>query len=171
MDDGVLKEMIILNLDVIEHAATKLIARGIASLSVVCGCSDLEIQEIERLSEVKLPLTYRQFLEQMGKSTGDFLAGTDYHFPDLLQLRQQAERLLQENKAQVSLSREDFVFAMHQGYQFLFFETNISDDPAVFLYEEDEQKFKKVCDHFSEWLVTSVEDEVASNQASSHRDK
>ena len=145
----------------VEQATSKLINEGIASLDVVIGCSEGEIKEIERKYEIKLPLIYRQFLGSMGKVAGDFLAGTDYQFPVLLELREQAISLLDESNANLSLDKNDFVFLVHQGYQFMFFKTRSSKDPAVFLYEENKQEFKKVYNHFSEWLLASVKDEIA----------
>ena len=58
------------------------------------------------------------------------------------------------------LSKHDFVFLVHQGYQFLFFDTIYADDPPVFLYSDNEHEPKKIFDHFSEWLLAAVDDEI-----------
>jgi hypothetical protein len=94
----------------------------------------------------------------MGRSAGEFLVGTDFLFPDVLTLRGQAEGLLRECAAPLVLDPADFVFAMHQGYQFLFFRCDGSDDPPVFHYQ-DGDSFTRVADRFSAWLAYCVVDE------------
>jgi hypothetical protein len=60
----------------------------------------------------------------------------------------------------LALDPADFVFAVHQGYTFLFFRCGGSDDPPVFLYEEGETRFRQVADSFSAWLVGCAQDEI-----------
>lgn len=147
----------------IEEAATQLINANVASTNTINGCTKNEIEQIEAIFDINLPTVYRQFLKRMGKSAGDFLVGTDYLFPDLLKLRKIAEDLIEDCSAQFILNKLDFVFAAHQGYQFLFFRvSDSSDDPAVFYFLEGEEEPKQVFNHFSEWLLECVFDEIAA---------
>ncbi len=151
-----------MNQDTVESAAMQLIAEGVASQDSVKGCSEAEIAEIEKMCGIKLPAIYRQFLKRMGKEAGSFLDGTNYLYSTLPSLRRQAETLLKECNTHLSLDKNDFIFAVHQDYQFLFFNVQTSDDPAVFLYLEFEKSFKQVYNHFSEWLLACVSDEIAA---------
>jgi hypothetical protein len=151
-----------MNQDTVESAVMQLIAEGVASQDSVKGCNEAEIAEIEKMYGLKLPTIYRQFLKRMGKEAGSFLDGTNYLCSTLSSLRRQAETLLKECNAQLSLDKNDFIFAVHQGYQFLFFNAQTSADPAVFLYLEYENSFKQVYSHFSEWLFACVSDEIAA---------
>jgi hypothetical protein len=72
--------------------------------------------------------------------------------------------LLRQSKAKVALDESDFVFAVHQGYQFLFFKSGMQD-PAVFLFLEGEENFEKVAQRFSDWLIGCVSDEIARERS------
>jgi SMI1/KNR4 family protein SUKH-1 len=150
----------------VERAVTRLIAAGLADPATIQGCRDEDIERLERESGVALPIAYRLFLRRMGRSAGAFLVGTDFRFADLGGLLRQAEQLLQETQSPFRLKDADFVFAVHQGYQFLFFDTTESDDPAVWLYDDGEAAPREVFDHFSEWLEASVSDEIGARSAS-----
>jgi hypothetical protein len=144
----------------VERAVTRLIEAGLAEPASICGCREEEIRRLEEGLGVALPASYGQFLARMGRSAGAFLTGTDFLFADLGGLRLQAEELLHETKADFCLKDTDFVFVVHQGYQFLFFDTKDSDDPAVWHYEEGDAAPRKVFSHFSEWLDACVSDEI-----------
>jgi hypothetical protein len=91
--------------------------------------------------------------------------GTDFLFADLGGLRLRAQQSPHETKASFRLKDRDFVFAAHQGYEFLFFDAQESDDPAVWHCEEGDSAPQKVFSHFSEWLDACVSDEVEAYSA------
>ena len=150
--------------DPIQQATARLTAAGLASLTTLIGCTEAEIRQIEHQYAVQLPEMYRQFLLQMGKAAGSFLKGSDLFFPEVLGLRKQAEAILADSDTPFTLTKEDFVFLVHQGYEFLFFPTGASGDPPVWLYLEDETGPEKLFDHFSVWLLASVSDEIQAEQ-------
>jgi hypothetical protein len=152
----------ILEKSIIEEAAMQLINANMASISTMKGCTESEIEQIESAFGINLPTVYKHFLERMGKSAGDFLVGTEYLFPDLLKLRKMAEDLLESCSAQFILHKSDFVFAAHQGYQFLFFRASDSSDPPIFYFLEGEEEPTQVFDHFSEWLLECLSDEITT---------
>ena len=151
--------------DFIDKIIFMLTSAGLLISDELKGCSITDIDQIELKYNKKLPNAYKCFMQRAGKNCGRFLSGTDILFPDILQLREQALRLLKECKANISLSSEDFVFAMHQGYQFLFFKLNESDDPPIFLYVEGNLEFEMVANSFSEWLVGCAQDEIDAANA------
>jgi hypothetical protein len=153
--------------DAVDEAAEQLTAAGLASQGQVEGCSEADIAGLEATLGVKLPAVYRRFLARMGRSAGELLVGTDFLFHDLPTLRQQAERLLEQQGARVTLDAQAFVFAVHQGYQFLFFETDGGPDPEVFLFVDGENEPQKVADSFSTWLTGCVADEIVAARTSS----
>jgi SMI1-KNR4 cell-wall len=128
-----------------------LIESRVESFVSIQGCSTIEVDEIEKKFMLKLPLEYREFLSVFGKETANFLSGSDFTYPRVLELRESAQRLLDETDSPYSLKETDFVFFMHQGYAFLFFTVDGSPDPPVMRYHE----FEEVCQvtkSFSEWL-------------------
>jgi len=145
----------------IEQAAKRLIDSGLASPRDMKGCTAGEIEQIESAYRIHLPAAYVAFMTRMGKGAGRFLEGSDFFFPAPLNLRADAERLLEECNAKFSFKKTDFVFGGHQGYQFLFLSTEVSDDPPVFIYVEEEDP-RQVYDRFSEWLLGCVADDIAA---------
>jgi SMI1/KNR4 family protein SUKH-1 len=150
--------------DVIDRAARKLIDCGLASPNDLKGCTPEEIATIESVAGVILPETYKRFLEVMGKSTGSFLEGTDFLYPDVMTLRAQADALARDSGGALSLT--DFVFAGHQGYEFLVIECKAGLDPPVRRVSEAENP-AQVFPSFSEWLSAAVSDEVAATDSPS----
>ena len=146
--------------DEVDEVIGQLAVGGVVAPASVRGCSDADIVALENELGVTLPRTYRSFLAKMGKSAGDFLCGTDFLYPDL-PLRRYAEDLLSDSEEPLALEPDDFVFAMHQGYSFLFFRCGISDDPPVFLYDENKPSFERVAYSFSSWLASAARDEIA----------
>ena len=151
--------------DLITAAIARLTDAGLVQADQLKGCAQADIETIQAKYDLKLPATYRDFLTFMGRSAGKFLMGTDYLFPDVLTLREQADRLLRECEVKATLGKEDFVFAAHQGYQFLFFNSRSSPDPEIFLYEEGEADFRSVADSFSKWFADCVQDEIEAFKA------
>jgi SMI1-KNR4 cell-wall len=155
--------------DAIDRAAARLIDAGLGDEAAFRGCRDDEIDHLESSLGVKLPSIYRRFLARMGRSAGAFLSGTDFLFAGLPELRRQAERLLEEANVSFRLAEADFVFAVHQGYQFLYFTTGQLDDPAVWQFAEGVSEPRCVFDHFSHWLSACTSDEIAAWQDTSRR--
>lgn len=121
------------------------------------GCDDEEISKLEQFFEIKLPAAYIEFLSLMGKYSGPLNVGTDCFYEDLFELRELAEELLVENSIEYALSPYSFVFEMHQGYQFLFFESNQGDNPAVFSFSEgSDLGVHLVFDTYSEYWLKIV---------------
>src|SRR6266571_2080519 len=121
----------------IEQLAQDIVSNGLAKPTDFVGCSPVEIESLQEALGLTLPETYRERLEIMGRSAGRYLAGSDAFYPDLLELRQQAEELLSENGHPFSLPEDAFVFLVHQGYQFLYFRAvPLDQDPPVIYYLE-----------------------------------
>lgn len=148
----------------------KLLQSGLATNANLQGCSASEIGSIEAASKVALPPAYKEFLRTIGKNAGEFLTGEDVFYPDILDLRQAADELLVESRAGFALPETAFVFLMHQGYQFMFFDAaGGGDDPAIFHYVEKQAKPAEVFSHFSEWLKAVLDDEIEISKSMQER--
>lgn len=138
-------------------------AAGLAAADTTRGCTAQEVAEVEATLRVRLPNAYREFLGLCGKQAGEFLSGTGWTFPAILALKESAATLLSECGTQQKLSPSDFVFATHQGYQFLFFDCQSGQDPPVFRFVEGDQSAQQVFDSFSTWFLQCAEDEIAAH--------
>ena len=144
----------------IEIARKELLNAGLAQASSFVGCTEEEINSLERTFALCLPRCYREFLALMGRSAGEFMEGTDYSFPGLLVFRKDAERLLHSGQSEFRLATPAFVFAFHQGYTFLFFDSEIND-PPVLMFTESAKKPTKISNSFSDWLLNAVQEDIA----------
>ena len=112
-----------------------------------------QIKEIEQFYGLIFPATYRQWLLKNNCQPAGNFVGSDCHCSVLLNLKESAEELLNEYGQTFVLGKEDFVFLMHQGYQFLYFKADgSSDDPPVYHYLEGWDNPKQIANSFSEWL-------------------
>lgn len=147
----------------VKTAKSKLLEGGLARQDSFKGCTEEEIESLERRFGLRLPQCYRDFLAVMGRAAGDFLVGTDYSFPKLLEFRKDAEELLRTSQSDFKLTPTAFVFMLHQGYTFLFLDCDDDpDDPPVFMFTEAEKELRKVSDSFSAWLLTAVQEDIAA---------
>lgn len=103
----------------------------------ILGCNLNEIEEIKVAQKVsKLPSIYEQFLLAMGKSSGDLYIGEDVHYHRLLLIKEFFNQELQTYKVSFSLPNDIFVFMSHHDVAFLYFLTESSDDPEIYVFEE-----------------------------------
>lgn len=72
----------------IEEFEKELIKSGLATKESLQGCNEAEIQQIMKSQNVDtLPLYYREFLQIAGKNFGKLKIGTNFHYPDILNIR------------------------------------------------------------------------------------
>lgn len=146
----------------IDSIIETLTRRGICTPRNVAGCSDQEIELIEKHVGKVLPGVYRQFLATLGKCAGRFFLGSDILFPEILNQSDYISELFDEDgfdrKTKVDgIPVEDFVvFAGHQGYQFLLIPSGLTDDPPVYRYVEGSCQLERIATSLSEFLTHSA---------------
>ena len=111
-----------------------------------------DIAALEKVIGRKLPLQYREFLLGIGFGAGRFLQGTDIFLPSIEGLKTDAEELLRENNEGTELEEADFVFFMHQGYEFAYFNMSAGDDPPIYQYVEGNGPPVLAWNSFSDFL-------------------
>lgn len=92
----------------------------------------------------------------MGNGTKNgFLQGHSCFLNELPNLKVWADELLKENTSKLSLTPNDFVFWMSQGYMFTFFKLDEGNDPSVYFYTEftNPSNFVKIANSFTEFLT------------------
>lgn len=139
---------------IVEQLRDNLIENKLAFPKNIRGCSEIDIRELEKHFDVKLPLIYKDFLRIMGRQAGEYQRGTDIYYNDLFDLRKQFEEILRENNNPFLLKSSIFVFSGHQGIIFHFFDTEEDFiDPPVYGYLEGETNIKLVYETYSKYLM------------------
>src|SRR5215472_12204415 len=106
--------------DIVTDLYRRLIAVRVAKPEEIIGCSDEEVELVEKKYDVVFPTSYRLFLKTFGKAAGDFLRDADYLYDSLLTLTDEAKELMPDNGEPV-LPDRTFVFSMRYREQFVFF--------------------------------------------------
>jgi hypothetical protein len=122
------------------------------------GANADEIGELEADAGGRLPRTYRRFLEVMGRSAGALLRGSDYSIAQdhRLRLRDSAQRIIDRSQSGWELPADAFVFLVHHGYQFLFFNLD-GDDPEVYRFTEADSEPKQIAGSLTEFFRLRIE--------------
>lgn len=134
----------------------RIIQSQIATLEQIKGCSEQEIEELEKACELSLPYSYKVFLRNFGHGFGGVANDVDFLYQDVLPLTNIAREILQEEGDPV-LPGNAFVFAMRYGEQFAFFEASEGiEDPPTFFYMECDENFTKTDDSIFDFWEEEV---------------
>ena len=108
---------------------------------------------IDDFYPLSLPTQYIEFMRYAGN--GQFWKGSMYKFSEVKKLKEYAEELLSENDFPISLKESDFVFWMHGGYMFYYFNLDEGNDPPVYYYSECENlsDFVKCSSSFTDFVI------------------
>lgn len=137
------------------------------------GCSFPQIELIEKKINNKLPLCYREFLENFGydmdrkneNSRGGFVGESiffDSVYGDFTNKHGLVDQLKEDGKEELLQQIENdniFVFVNHQGYIFAFFKLDESDNPPVYGYNEGQERnyFPKLTNSLSDFFEQYLE--------------
>ncbi len=135
----------------------QLLGGGIAAATDLRGCTQREIDDLERRVGAPLPGAYQQFLAAIGHQAGAFLRGTDVSYGQARGLTDAAKALLAEDAALHNLPEDAFVFYMHQGYEFGYFRLGAGEDPPVYQYVEGRGRPRVAWPSFTAYLVDAME--------------
>lgn len=129
-----------------------LLTAKICEANDIRGASPEDVAALEKVVGRKLPLQYREFLLGIGFGAGRFMQGTDIFLPSIEVLKSDALELLRENNECTELAEEVFVFSMHQGYEFTYFNISAGDDPPIYQYVEGNGPPVLTWNSFSDFL-------------------
>ncbi len=138
------------------------------------GCSQNQINEVEKIIGDKLPASYLEFLEIMGINTNaDNSPEGEYHYTgfegesifygdvlgDFTNKDALIEQLEEDGRSDLQITNNDFVFFCSQGYIFAFFKLNEGDNPPVYGYMEGYKgnSFPKLTDTLVEFYEKYLE--------------
>ena len=124
----------------------RIIQPQIGKPELIKGCSEQEIEELEKACGLSLPLSYKVLLRNFGHGFGGIAYDVEFLYQDVFPLTQIAREMLQYEGDPV-LPENTFVFAMRYREQFAFFEVKKGiEDPPIFFYMEEDENFTKTDD-------------------------
>ncbi len=109
---------------------------------------ELVIRKISKIEEEKgviFPKSYKDFFLVCENSIPKVFIGSDLYNRNP-EISDWAIELIQESNVENFLKETDFVFLMHQGYMFWYFNANGKENPDVYYYYEGDTFSKKICD-------------------------
>lgn len=124
------------------------------------GCSDKQVVHLEQTLEINLPSDYVDYLMLVGLGAGSFLNGTSAFYNDLFELKKYAIELLEENNITNFLKQSDFVFSMHQGYEFIYLDTLKGNLSPIFQFVEGNNDAILFWPSFEEYLQDVVSQHI-----------
>lgn len=122
------------------------------------GCTEDEIQNLERSFSVRLPAAYKDFLRAFGKESGGFLNDCSYLYPSLMTIVKREVDSIAKRFA-LKLDPCWFVFLSRDPI-ILLFDTTKGDDPPVWRFDEDTEELKEVFPSFTAWLNDIVRGDI-----------
>lgn len=150
----------------LKNFVESLLKSDLANESDLQGCSEAEIDELERSEGCKLPQRYRDFLGLMGHNAGKFNQGSSFLYHRVFGLTKYAKETMASGPFQ--LPENTFVFFSHQGYIFAYFKLSEGDNPPVFTYMEGEQAPILWGNSFTEYLEKALDEEIETRKHVKH---
>ena len=124
----------------------QIIQSQIAKPEQLIGCSDKEIEALEKACGLALPYSYKVFLKNFGHCFGGVANDVEFLYQDVFPLTKIAREILQD-EGDLILSEKAFVFTMRYGEQFFFFEAEEGiENPPIFYYMEGDRSFSQKYD-------------------------
>ncbi len=126
------------------------------------GCTESEIRHLEA-ARGRVPVDYANFLRLAGKSAGNFMTGSDFHYAVVASELTESARLMMEELGVPPIPTNALVFFGHQDYQFFWFLTGDAEGSTVFRFMDGDREPSRIAPSFSEWLdgaLTQHEEEA-----------
>jgi hypothetical protein len=151
-----------------ESFVSRLTGGGVASPSHLVGCSDSEINRLERTYNGVLPSSYRLFLQRMGHCSGRLFTHDHVlaNYSDVVRMRKEQLRFRKNTQrlARVTLPPDSLVMMSRLDEQWLFVRCVGGDDTPVLSIEaggEVQQSHPSVLDWLDTWRE-EAEEAIAS---------
>lgn len=119
----------------------------------VIGCTAEEVAAIERERGLRLPRSYREFLETCGKKADRFCVSEQIFYPDLLKFPQWTLDILLEDGCAWRPAPSHFIFWMHDGIEFAYFDCASVDEPPIYQWWEGRSEPTVAWQTFGDFLA------------------
>lgn len=127
------------------------------------GCSESEILLLENKYDVILPLSYKVFLRNFGHGLGGgIMKEIDILYDKIFNLTNVIRNEVLVDEGDPVLPNKAFVFAGRYNEQFMFFNADgLEEEPSIFYYMIDDEKFRKIGDSIFDILESEIEESLS----------
>ena len=129
-----------------------LIQAGLDEENEIKGITEAEIKTIERFFSISLPESYRDFLSQCGVSAGLLCRDVNFFYDDILYLKDHFLDALEEWGKTFRPPERAFIFSAYQGGSYHYFICDGNDDPAIYVFYEENLEPVLVASGFIEYM-------------------
>jgi hypothetical protein len=142
-----------------ERVVELLVQNGYGPRDSLEGCTEEDLDELERRYDITLPEAYRSCMRHIGRSSNKLFEGSHFNYPGVRRQTEFARDLAEDRATDLDLPDDIFVFHGLQGYAFDCFRTTEGEDPPVYLFTKfDPQdsggtyELRQMSDSFSDWI-------------------
>jgi len=146
-----------------KRAVELLVKHGYGPREDIEGCTEEDLKALEDRYDVTLPEAYKSCMQHIGRSSGGFLAGSEFRYPAMRRQMEFANKIVEEHATDFEFPDDIFVFRGVQGYTFNCFRTGEGEDPPVYVFMDfgsvksgSTYELRQQADSFSEWLFTKI---------------
>ena len=126
-------------------------------LGAARGCSESEVDELEKKLGFTLPAAYREYLLWMGKDYDGIFQGSDCFIDNVMDNNSWMPELLAENRITLDLPVNYLTFFMHQGYVAAWFAIPAEADPQCWYFGEGDTEVPVLRGSFSSVIFTEIQ--------------
>ena len=122
------------------------------------GCTNAEIEGLEKQLGFELPTAYKEYLKFMGKDYQGVFVGSDWFIKHVVSNTEWVPELLKENEIKFELPQNYLAFFCHQGYLTAWFELpKLAENPPVWFFtESEEDKLPYIFGTFTQFLLEDM---------------
>lgn len=121
------------------------------------GVTSDDIAELEARQGVKLPMAYKQFLMECGRSAGLLFYDVSAFFPQTRELKEDVREMLEEEGVDFALTESAFFFSGYMADQYNYFICDGAQDPAVF-HLDSRGTITQLAESFSAFVYDCIEE-------------
>ncbi|MBC3907921.1 SMI1/KNR4 family protein [Undibacterium umbellatum] len=122
----------------------------------ILGISAKEIELIEQKYSIRLPKSYKDFLQQCGISAGLFSRDISFFYDDVLYMWDSFGEAVREWGVSFSLPENAFLFSEYQGGSYHYFICDGNDNPPIFAFSEANPVPIQISSGFVEYIKDSI---------------
>ncbi len=124
---------------------------------VARGCSDSEIEYLEKYFGFELPISYKQYLKFMGKDYQGIFKDQNWFIDTVIENTKNLSHLIKNSQIEDKFSDDYLAFYSNQNNLFVFFVLpKTSENPRVWIYDSENDSYLEKIESFTDFLFDEM---------------